>query len=373
MKLLYCGHPECDYRTLKRLALIGEELHFMDRPSVTFERWGTIGRDSEYRRIIDAHEPPVPLIVHAPPSGRAEQLHAPFIQADLSNQTFLETAFAGLRARGPFAARRVQSGARYKQPGGGEKTGAEILDAIVADGSILPTIADAPIVPGRLYSIEDEAGRLATLKVLMINLSIELTSAMLVAEHAGLLPITDEPEMQALLGLRFRDRRYVGNVSASAPWLGLVMARSVIPDEVVDRLEFPAVLDYRSSVEPSYRRWRDEINALAAKLDDVAPEDVATRAPQIIASEIVPRINEYELEMANARDKMFGDMVKSVASWKFPAVSLAWSAGINLPAALAAFAGMVVLPSVVDYYVARRGLGRKHGVAYLVGGLGPIP
>jgi len=35
LKLLFTGDPGCSAQTLKRLMIIGEELAFMDRPSVT--------------------------------------------------------------------------------------------------------------------------------------------------------------------------------------------------------------------------------------------------------------------------------------------------------------------------------------------------
>jgi hypothetical protein len=43
MKLLYSGAEFCDQPILKRLLVVAEEIHFMDRPSVTFRNWGTIG------------------------------------------------------------------------------------------------------------------------------------------------------------------------------------------------------------------------------------------------------------------------------------------------------------------------------------------
>ena len=41
MKLLYNGQTFCDQPIFKRLLMVAEELHFMDRPSVTFRNWGS--------------------------------------------------------------------------------------------------------------------------------------------------------------------------------------------------------------------------------------------------------------------------------------------------------------------------------------------
>ena len=53
MKLLFTGASQCDYQTLKRLHIVADAVGFMDRPSVTFKNWGTIGRASMFRRVRD--------------------------------------------------------------------------------------------------------------------------------------------------------------------------------------------------------------------------------------------------------------------------------------------------------------------------------
>lgn len=55
MKLLYCGEEYCDQPVLKRMLVIAEEIHFMDRPSVTFGNWGTIGHASLKRGDKSKH------------------------------------------------------------------------------------------------------------------------------------------------------------------------------------------------------------------------------------------------------------------------------------------------------------------------------
>ena len=69
MKLLYSGEEFCDQPVMKRMLVVAAEIHFMDRPSVTFKNWGTVGSDSYARRIdwsgspvlIDVFKPPVEL------------------------------------------------------------------------------------------------------------------------------------------------------------------------------------------------------------------------------------------------------------------------------------------------------------------------
>ena len=73
--------------------------------------------------------------------------------------------------------------------------------------------------------------------------------------------------------------------------------------------------------------------------------------------------------MSSARDAMFGDLIKGLATWQVPALSLSYIAQMGYMGALANFAAGVraTVPSVVDYVKARRSAERKHAVSYLVG------
>jgi len=68
MKLLYSGSPFCNQPALKRLLVVADEIGLMDRPSVTFKNWGTIGHDS-YARRIDSSGSPVKFTAYRPPPG----------------------------------------------------------------------------------------------------------------------------------------------------------------------------------------------------------------------------------------------------------------------------------------------------------------
>ena len=97
MKLLYSGEEFCDEPVLKRMLIVAEEIHFMDRPSVTFGSWGTIGHDS-YARRINWEGSPVLIDVFKPPSGPAKNLYSPYIEADINNPIFAQIVLDGFRS-----------------------------------------------------------------------------------------------------------------------------------------------------------------------------------------------------------------------------------------------------------------------------------
>jgi hypothetical protein len=77
--------------------------------------------------------------------------------------------------------------------------------------------------------------------------------------------------------------------------------------------------------------------------------------------------------MESARDKLFGDLIKSLTHWRVPVITIGALNYFSPHQALSAFATLSgvaltsALPAVVDAIVSRRGLHRKHAVSYLVG------
>jgi hypothetical protein len=89
MKLLFTGDPGCSGQTLKRLMIIGEELAFMDRPSVTVGGGTMIGINSPLRQFEPAMQETQPsLKVYTPPVGPISPLHEEYARRDLANPAF---------------------------------------------------------------------------------------------------------------------------------------------------------------------------------------------------------------------------------------------------------------------------------------------
>jgi hypothetical protein len=112
MKLLYIGGSSCGADILARLLLLGDELCFLDRPSVTFDNWGTIGHPSPMRQFSTEGQP-VKITAIEPPGGPARLLYAPYIEADLNNSSFVTTVLDGLRSDPMFGNKCFAPTANY--------------------------------------------------------------------------------------------------------------------------------------------------------------------------------------------------------------------------------------------------------------------
>lgn len=363
MKVLYAGGTWCDYRTLQRLVLIADEIAFMDRPSVTFGKWGTIGAKSEFRRF-NTTDAPISFSVHAPPSGPANNLYRSYIDADLKNPHFISSFFEGLTNNEKFQSRFIQPKANY-----GCGTGEDVLKAIINDKSLIS--ANYSEQPGEKlpYEIKSAESRRETMKILLIEASISVTNAMVVSESTGLTPISDDPYFCKLLSLRSGDSEYVGKGHRLSPYLGIAVAESVIPDQALDVLEIKDLFDYRKSTKDAYDFWSAEIERLSLRINDMEPENVAKELPKIFNLEIHPKLIQYRNEMKASRDKLFGDLIKKIVAWEMPTISAAYLANLDLASAIASFAAALApaVPSVVDYFNKRRDINRKNSMAYLIG------
>ncbi|MCG7980484.1 MAG: hypothetical protein N0E58_20445 [Candidatus Thiodiazotropha endolucinida] len=163
MKLLYSGEEFCDQAILKRLLVVADEIHFMDRPSVTFRNWGTVGSDS-YARRIDWSGSLVLIDVYEPPSGPAQGLYEPYIEADINNPHFSQIVLEGFRESDEFARKFIEFGANY-----GTGTGEEIAHHLRQDNDLLNGKFDLEIDGPNLVDVATPERRKQTFKTILIE------------------------------------------------------------------------------------------------------------------------------------------------------------------------------------------------------------
>jgi hypothetical protein len=368
MKLLYSGAPACSWEALKRLLIVADELVFMDRPCTVFgdppgSEWGEVGIQSPMRQVTGFFAgSPVAVSVHEPPTGlSATPLFQRYLDVDLEGD-FRSVVLEGLGQDELFAAKLIQLDGKY--PSG---SGREIVSALVGDPT-LRSVSLSNINQATMFQVGQPEGRRSTLRSIVTSASVAVTSAMLIARRTGTIPVSDDPFFARLVALR-TERPYVGGAATHAPFLGLEMARAVIPDAALQQLEPQDILEYRRSAKDAYTAWSAEINALAAKIDDIPATNLDVSVARVVA-ELVPKLRQYENEMKSARDKLFGDLIKGVAKVQFPTLSLALVTGVSLGQAALAFATAVLFPSVpavVDYFLRTGEVKRNHTQSYLIG------
>ena len=314
-------------------------------------------------RQIDSSGQPVTIEVFSPPSGPAKHLYEPYIEADMRSHDFVETVITGLQNSALFASKLLQLEADY----GNGTTGEMIRRAVTS----VPV--QQPLEPigtlKEMFRIDTDAARLETLKWLLMEASIQTTVAQLVTNEAGADPVTDDRYMGQLLAVRSSTAPYVETPIRLGPYLGLAFAESVIPDQILDNLNFTDILDYRRKSADAYIAWMAEVDRIAAELDDCNPLNLKNEIPKLITTDLMPKVVEYRAEMANVRDELFGDLIKGVTRWEVPALLVAFGTGESLGAAVMSFAAAALggaARPIIDSIVKSRKSKREHTVSYLV-------
>lgn len=365
MKLLYGGGSGCDVPTLKRLLLVGTELSFMDRPSVVFRNSGTVGHASAFRQF-NFDKAPVPVSVYEPPRRKTQEIYQPYAEADFANPEFAQTILDGIRNDPAFRAKFLQAQGNY----GKGLTGRLIGDALALATDITPLAFTQEFDPRKLFSIDTTQGLQATLKIIMQDASVQVTSALLIADEAQAVPVSDDPYFLKLLALRTSSANYVGAASPHVSLLGLEFARAVIPDDGLQQLSIKDIMTYREKTASLYAAWSSELDQIAAKIDELTVAEFRERVPKLIRTELNPRVTAYKKEMEAVRDDLFAGITKGLLNWKTPALSMASYSALGYTTAVATFASSLLASAaapIIDYVKGRRNLRRKHAVSYLIG------
>lgn len=362
MHLLYSGASHCDERTLKRLLLVASRLSFMDRPSVmTGHNRGTVGHESMIRRF-NWDDSPVAIAAHAPQDHAKNDVYSHYLNADIRNGEIANIILNGLNDD-LFAAKFLQLGANY----GDGITGRLVRNALVRADDLVSAHWYDEFDPKYLFKIDSTRGLRATLHSLVEEASVQVTSALLVADALDAFPVSDEPHLLDLLAQRTTNKAYIGGTPSNSWLVGMEFARAAIPDEALQRLSLDDVIKYRAKTIDQYAAWSAEVNQVATKIDELTSAEAQTKIPKLIASELMPKLAAYRTDMAATRDELFAGLLKGVLNFKPPAVSLATFSTLGFGAAIAAFTATAAVPPIVDFFKERRKLSRKHGVSYLVG------
>src|SRR5712692_8809091 len=112
LRALYYPDFWVNYPTLIKCILLFDEIHFMDRPSLTFDgRSLTIGMVSPIRQHEKwFRDQGVPLYVHEPPSGPVVGELREVAEADLSDLNFMIRFQEGIRTSPHFRDLQIQPG-----------------------------------------------------------------------------------------------------------------------------------------------------------------------------------------------------------------------------------------------------------------------
>ena len=209
MKLLYLGTELCPPETLQRLMVLADEICFLDRPSVTpIGQWGMIGHANPMRQFSTGSETVKFSAFKSPDGSEAGSIYEFYANADVLNPDFVRVFLDGMRDSERFAYKYLQPVGNY----GNGVTGTQLRQRLVMDQTLYQASFDlsAKQHPSIMYQTETAEGRKAVVQTLLVDASIRITSALLMADELDAIPIADDNVHPKLLTLRVSNQKYVG-------------------------------------------------------------------------------------------------------------------------------------------------------------------
>src|SRR5262249_45908730 len=151
---------------------------------------------------------------------------------------------------------------------------------LARDANLTPLPLSAEFEPRTMFRVDTVEDRRATLKMIMADASGQGASALFFADEVPAVAGANDPFFFRLLFLRTSGAEYVGGTAPHAWLIGLEFAKAIIPDEVLQKLSVPEIIDYRRKSADVYRAWTTELNLIAAKIDDLTVAEAQARIPR---------------------------------------------------------------------------------------------
>lgn len=368
MKLVFSDSPNIDALTFKRLLLLGDEISFVERPSIQFIKdLGTVGVPSGIRELLPQFEhSPVKLRVEEPPntvfnSGFYQQ----YFRTDIANPDFISTVIDGIRNRWFyshfFSTENNRAAAEFKD------FHSWILDN---QTEISQTDLNSVDLTGFRFEIKNKDNAYQAVKMILSEESLRVTSVTHISNKIASNPTSINPFLDKLINLRLSSELYTGK-NHNSKTLGIRLFQSMIPDEALLKIPVEEILGFREDTKKYYESWTIEISRLEAQL---AKEGFALSdkdIQNIIDTEINPKLFELKNEIRRVRDKKFADILKVVKNNVIAVIAGGTLSAINLPAAILGFITTnlktpQLTDDIIDNHFKLKDIKDSNGLTYLL-------
>jgi hypothetical protein len=380
VNVLYYPDMIADPMTLKKVILFFDEIHFMDRPSFSFEGgMGSIGTASPVRQAEHLfRRDNVPIYVHDAPMGPVAGQFLQQVAADVNDPTFLMRFQEGLRTSETFRRLHIARGNYGDIDTQQTYNETEVVDhlcsvdlpgAIGSYGSAMELLADNTVRPFSFSS------RTSCLKVLIFNAALcsaRMNFALNWGSDEGLTPIADAAPFIDLLGAKYtRAMNKLDPALNHIPVTDLTFAifDELVPRAVLESMEFPQVIRYRHESRNAREEFLEYVAALSQKLRGMTPDaDYSATIGRLVNTEVAPAAQSFRNKMQTISESLVGQMVKGLmtAGAAASGVQILGDLSLTRVLALGAVTSAYVGRAAVDAYLAQRAARRECSLSYVL-------
>lgn len=380
IRVLYYPDMLADDLTMKKSVLFFDEIHFMDRPSFTFEGGlGTIGTESPLRQFAPLFKRDgVPLYVHEVPGGPLDGDFLEQVSADVNDPVFLERFKSGLRSSFAFQLDIVQRG-DYPDIDTNEILKAEaIVERFVSidlsnvtqsHASPMALLTDASVRP---YGFSNDLSTLKTFLFYAATCSAKMNFGLDKASKEGFVPLADASPYGSLLGTKYA--RALNRIDAAGHHipvtdLSFAIFDRLVPEDVLRSMKMEEVIRYRRESEGPRGEFLEYLGTLQQKAGQM---DVHANYGEVIdgfiKKEVIPAAKSFSNKLMAIGDSFKGTLAKGVvtASGTAGGVQVFGDISLTTILALTTLTSAYVCNALIDAYVAKRATTRDCVLSYLL-------
>jgi hypothetical protein len=315
IRVFYYPDMFVDFATVKKAVLFFDELHFMDRPSFSFNKgaFGLVGAPSPLRQFEQSfrEEGGVPFFVHDAPGGPVVGELLDQISADLNDLEFLRRFQKGLTCSPTF--RRIQIPPGNYGPWGNEENiyqfmcGVELATDLNSHASPSDLFFDRSINP---FDLSTATGRAKNLLHTAAGCSAKLNFVLNSVSKGGFIPLADAAPFGDLMGAQYA--RAVGQLrptknNVEVTDLSFAIFDKLVPSSRLDKLTMKQVVDYRKKSEKAREAFLEHLVVLQAKHGEIGSDgDYSRTIEKLVMTEILPAARKFQNDLDAVSDEMFG-------------------------------------------------------------------
>ncbi len=361
--------------TLKKAILLFDELHFVDRPSFTFNNFGSIGAASPLRSYeASCREAGVRLYVHGIVGGRVVGDFLERTLSDIDDLEFLLRFQSGIKSSNTFKGIQVPRG-NYGESGNADDVANKL--GIVDIAAVLENYSSAKELfyddDVRAFDLSTPLGSAKQLISTAALCAAKLNFALGEGARNDFIPLADAAPYGELLGAKYR--RAVSKIQlAKNPLqitdLSFAVFDQVVSTETIDRMTIKDVVAHRKTSQKAREEFLEHLTLIRDKQANIdVGSDYAGEIDKIIRSEILPAAHEFRMRLEAIDDSFKGALAKGTVGFFGSSgallsvfAELSWARLIGLAGGAAAYVGS----AAIDTFLEKRAIKRECSISYLL-------
>jgi hypothetical protein len=317
VRALYYPDFWLSHHTFVKSILLFDEVHIMDRPSMTFDGQSlTIGMASPMRQYEQSlRDQGVSVYVHEPPSGPISDELRAVAEADLADLNYMQCFQDGLRTSSHFRDVNISPG-NY----GNNETHETISEKLAA----IDLKKAAPVLEVhknrtlRPFDLSTPDGSLKTLANIAGFSAAKMNSALQIGATEGFSPLADMAPYSNLLSAKYvratASSAATGARVVNSTDLSLAILNELVPPEILRTMSLRDAIKYRKESQSARETFLVTLLALQTKFGQVtAEQDYAATVSKIIASEVRPAATLFRNKLDSIWEHHLGKLAGAAA------------------------------------------------------------